>query len=91
MVPAPADAAGDTFDARLARLEAIVGELEEGRLSLEPAIERYQEGILLLKQCHHTLEAYRRQVDELTREAEDAVRPFDGDPDFAPGGSCRPS
>ncbi len=86
MVPAPDDAAEAGFDARLARLEAIVGELEEGGLSLEPAIARYQEGILLLKQCHHTLEGYRRQVEELTREAEDAIRPFDADPDLGAGG-----
>ena len=39
------------FDARLARLEALVAELEEGELGLEPAIERYQEGVELLQRC----------------------------------------
>src|SRR5687768_17316215 len=32
-----------TFDERLARLSALVSELEQGSLGLEPAIERYQE------------------------------------------------
>lgn len=73
--------AQDGFDARLDRLEAIVGELENGGLGLEPAIERYQEGIELLKTCHRTLETYRKQVEELTRDAEQAMRPFEGDPD----------
>ncbi len=73
------------FDQRLARLEAIVAELEAGGLGLEPAIERYQEGIELLKQCHGALLGFRRRVEELTREAEQAMRSFEADPDFQPG------
>jgi exodeoxyribonuclease VII small subunit len=71
------------FDEKLGRLEALVAELEQGGLGLEPAIERYQEGIRLLKDCHGALATYRRRVEELTHEAEAAMRPFEGDPDFA--------
>ena len=71
----------ESFDRRLERLESIVGQLEEGGLELEPAIARYQEGIELLKQCHGTLAQYRKQVEELTADAEASLRPFDGDPD----------
>ena len=70
------------FDDKLGRLEVLVGELEQGGLGLEPAIERYQEGLQLLKECHRALETYRKRVEELTREAEAAMRPFEGDPDF---------
>ena len=70
------------FDQRLARLETLVGELEEGGLELEPAIERYQEGIELLKACHGTLARFRKRVEELSSEAEDVLRPFEGDPDL---------
>ena len=73
---------GGAFDDKLQRLEKIVGELEQGGLGLEPAIERYQEGIQLLKECHGALEGFRRRVEELTRDAEAAMRPFEGDPDF---------
>jgi len=69
------------FDQRLGRLEAIVNELEEGGLGLESAIERYQEGIEHLKLCHARLEQYKKRVEELTGEAEEAMRPFAGDPD----------
>lgn len=69
------------FDTRMERLESIVGELEGGGLALEPAIERYQEGIELLKQCHGVLSGYKKQVEELTRDAEEALRPFESDPD----------
>ena len=77
------------FDEQLVRLEAIVAELERGELSLEPAIERYQEGIELLKGCHGLLQGYRRRVEELSGEAEAALSPFAGDPD-APGSDGSP-
>jgi exodeoxyribonuclease VII small subunit len=83
MTSAKQGESGGAFDDKLERLEKIVGELEQGGLGLEPAIERYQEGIQLLKECHGALETYRRRVEELTRDAEAAMRPFEGDPDVA--------
>ncbi len=74
-------ASTEPFDGRMQRLEGIVQELEEGGLDLEQAIERYQEGISLLKGCHETLEGFRQRVEELTKDAEDTLRPFTGDPD----------
>jgi exodeoxyribonuclease VII small subunit len=74
-----------SFDERLARLETIVGELERGDLGLEPAIERYQEGIDLLKECHTLLAGYRRRVEELTAEAEQSLQPYGRDPDLPAG------
>lgn len=71
------------FDERLAELEGIVEQLEQGGLGLEPAIERYQRGIELLKECHRTLAGYRERVEELSRDAELSVTAFDGDPDAA--------
>jgi len=68
------------FDERLAALERIVAELEDGGLGLEAAIGRYQEGIGLLKSCHGTLEATRKRVLELTEDG--GERPLEGDPDF---------
>jgi exodeoxyribonuclease VII small subunit len=73
------------FDDKLGRLERLVAELEQGGLGLEPSIERYQEGIQLLKECHTSLGEHKRRVEELTREAEGAMKPFEGDPDFGSG------
>jgi exodeoxyribonuclease VII small subunit len=70
------------FDSRLARLESIVSEMEEGGLGLEQAIERYQEGVGLLKGCREVLGGFSRQVEELTKGAEGALRPYAGDPDL---------
>lgn len=73
-----------SFDERLGRLEAIVNELERGELGLETAIERYQEGVELLKGCHGILARFKRRVEELSGEAEAALKPFAGDPDADP-------
>ena len=73
---------GPGFDERLERLQSIVSELEQGELGLESAIERYQEGIELLKGCHGQLEGYRKQVEELSADAEASLRPYEADPDF---------
>lgn len=70
-----------SFDGRIQRLEEIVAALEEGGLELEPAIDRYKEGVALLKGCREILGGYQKQVEELTKEAEASLRPFAGDPD----------
>lgn len=77
----PAESAEPTFDERLERLEGLVAELESGQLGLEPAIERYQAGVELLKQCQELLRGYRKRVEELSADAEQALRPYPGDPD----------
>lgn len=74
------------LDEALERLEALVGELEEGGTSLEEALDRYREGVRLLASCRRVLERFRRQVEELGAEAEQDLSAFEGDPDAAPGG-----
>ena len=74
-----------TFDQRLTRLEEIVAELEGGGVDLEPAIDRYKEGVNLIKSCTELLSGYRKQVEELTRDADGELRAYAGDPDVDPG------
>lgn len=76
---APASAG---FDQRLARLEAIVSELEGGGLPLEASIDRYQEGVGLLRECRGILQGFQKRVEELSAEAEGALRPYAADPDL---------
>ncbi len=71
-----------SFDESLERLEEVVGELEEGGLGLEDSLERYKEGVGLLKGCRERLASFRAQVEELTAEG---VIDHDQDPD-AEGG-----
>jgi exodeoxyribonuclease VII small subunit len=75
------EGAESSLDDRLARLEAIVAELESGGAPLEQAIERYQEGVELLKRCRTTLGEYKKRVEELSASAEQSLREYAGDPD----------
>jgi exodeoxyribonuclease VII small subunit len=77
--PTPPENPLPTFDGRLQRLEAIVAELEQGGLALEPSIERYQEGVGLLRECRTVLQGLEKRVEELTSQG--GLDPFAGDPD----------
>lgn len=70
-----------TFDARLARLEAIVAELENEKIPLETAIERYQEGVSHLQGCRALLDGYKKRVEQLSADSEGTSAPYAGDPD----------
>lgn len=79
-VPPPAEEEAG-FDARLERLEGLIQELEEGGLGLEECLGRYREGVALLAGCKRQLDGFRQQVEELTREAEASLQPYEADPD----------
>ncbi|MCR4412428.1 MAG: exodeoxyribonuclease VII small subunit [Thermoguttaceae bacterium] len=54
------------FEDALARLEAIVRDLEEGSLGLDDSLARYEEGVKLLRQCHEMLQRAERRIEMLT-------------------------
>ncbi|HEX7447742.1 MAG TPA: exodeoxyribonuclease VII small subunit [Pirellulales bacterium] len=55
-----------SFEQALAQLEAIVHELEEGEIGLAEALDRYEQGIKLLKQCYGLLERAERRIELLS-------------------------
>ncbi len=59
-----------TFEALIERLEAVVGKLESDELSLEAAIDAYQEGVKLAKQGHDRLAHAERRIEEVTKPGE---------------------
>ena len=74
------DGAEPSFDENLAALEEIVALLDQQTLGLEPALEKYREGVALVKKCQGILTSFQKQVEELS--AEDATtRPYPNDPD----------
>lgn len=73
-----------SFDERLARLEAIVAELETGGLPLERSLERYQDGVGLLRDCRAQLDQFQKRVEELSA-ASGTTAPYAADPDAASG------
>ncbi len=57
-----------TFENALAELEAITAELEEGNLSLEDSLKKFDQGIKLADFCNEKLEESQQKVDLLLRK-----------------------
>jgi exodeoxyribonuclease VII small subunit len=55
------------FETALKRLEEIVKKLENGELSLDSALELFEEGIKLSRFCHGKLEQAERRVEILLK------------------------
>ena len=65
------------FEDALARLEAIVEEMEGGELDLETMIKRFEEGQGLLKFCTKTLGEMEKKVEILVKKDDEVVaEPF---------------
>ena len=59
-----------TFEQAMKQLEQIVEELESGELSLEKALNRFEEGVKLSRYCAATLDETERKVTLLLKDAE---------------------
>lgn len=57
-----------SFETAMERLEHIVQQLESGDVPLEQAIELFQEGMLLSKNCSTKLEQVERKIEMLTEQ-----------------------
>jgi len=55
-----------TFEEAITRLEAVVQELEDGRLPLEKALELFAEGIELSRICNEHLALAEQRISILT-------------------------
>lgn len=60
-----ADIAALSFEAALAELERIVGQLESGQAPLEQSISLYERGAALKAHCEQRLEAARLRVEKI--------------------------
>jgi exodeoxyribonuclease VII small subunit len=68
-----------SFEEALMRLEQTVRELEDGRLGLEDALLRYEQGIQLIRFCHGRLQQAEQRILQLTgvgSEGEPTLQPF---------------
>ncbi len=54
-----------TFETALGKLEQITEELENGDLSLEKSLKKFDEGITLVEYCNKTLTEARAKVELL--------------------------
>lgn len=54
-----------SFEAALTRLEEITRELEDGELSLDKSLKKFDEGVQLARFCNEQLEEARAKVELL--------------------------
>jgi exodeoxyribonuclease VII small subunit len=69
------------FEEALKKLEKIVEELEQGDLSLDEALKKYQEGIELSRLCSSRLESAKKKIDVLSKnkKGDFELKPLDQD------------
>jgi exodeoxyribonuclease VII small subunit len=69
------------FETALKSLEAIVSQLEGGDLTLDRALELFEEGIQISRFCNAKLEEAERKVETLTKTADGSMKevPFSTD------------
>ncbi|KAA3604519.1 MAG: exodeoxyribonuclease VII small subunit [Planctomycetota bacterium] len=57
-----------SFEVRLAQLEALVEDLESGEWSLEDGVDKYRQGVELLRTLQTSLASAELKVQKLTEE-----------------------
>jgi len=57
-----------SFEDDLKRLQKIVEELSSGKLTLQEALKKYEEGIKLSKECSQALEEAQQKVEILIKK-----------------------
>ncbi len=61
----------ESFEEKLARLEAIVNQLERGGLELDKAMKLFREGTALVNELSEMLRAAELEIVELTSKEQD--------------------
>lgn len=54
-----------SFEEALQSLQQIVGELEGGTIPLDTSLQRFEEGIGLLRQCYQFLDRAEQKIEQL--------------------------
>ncbi|MGX7111363.1 exodeoxyribonuclease VII small subunit [Gemella cuniculi] len=58
----------ENFETNLVNLEKIVADLEAGNLSLEDSLEKYKQGIEIIKKCNNIIENAEKEVAKLAED-----------------------
>jgi exodeoxyribonuclease VII small subunit len=66
-----------SFEAALARLETLVGQLESGDVPLEQSLQTFEEAQRLIAFCEQKLQAAEKALKLLGKDADSALGPAD--------------
>lgn len=64
-----------SFEAKLAELETLVRQMEQGSMPLEASLQAFENGVKLTKECHAILDIASQKVTEIKQTGEEM--PFD--------------
>lgn len=71
-----------SLEKSLSDLEKLVESMEQGQLSLEDSLERFEQGIKLARECQGTLSQAEQKVQMLIeKNGQLGLAPFDGPED----------
>ena len=59
-----------TFEEALTELEKIVEKVEQGEIGLEESIEKYAQGMQLIKHCRDILDQAEKRIETINNEAQ---------------------
>jgi exodeoxyribonuclease VII small subunit len=78
--PTPPATTPVDFEKSLEELESTVEKLEHGDLSLEDALQQFERGVALARQCQASLKQAEQKVEILLQKSADAApEPFEPD------------
>ena len=80
-----------TFEQDLESLEAIVGALEEGGLSLDDALKQFESGITLARRCEKALSEAEKKIEILVKNADGYLEPQPFDEEAPPAPVAAPA
>ncbi len=70
-----------SFEEALEKLEQIVSDIETGRVPLEQSIEKYEQGVKLVKQCRTILDTAEKRIQLLAESEKGQLEPSGELPD----------
>ena len=65
-----------TFEQAMAELEKIVTDVEQGKISLEDSIEKYENGMKLIQHCRAILEQAEKRIETINNKNQAAGEPL---------------
>lgn len=62
-----------SFEANIEKLKKIVEELESGNLPLKDSLERFQQGMDIIKECYKELETAELKIETIIKKDDKIV------------------
>ena len=64
-----------TFEQAMAELEKIVIDVEQGKISLEDSIDKYENGMKIIQHCRAILEQAEKRIETISNQNHSAGEP----------------